>query len=327
MAKIKIVTGELEKADLSDSLKSGFQALFPELYLESGHDGVIMHPRIQRCIHLLKSGIDSLPFHGYDSLEAISKIFVEHFLDDDNQFFKRSVEQIYALSNKPQMYYGLGKVGAILDEYNAGGAKIIRAACLARTGSVDESEFRSEINEAVAQFEQTGKIQDKNEAIEKQENYWIMKNPIIPSYYHLILLAYTCSWRTLRTIADVSRGISNLIRLDLPSVYLKHKSQMIAPARLNLTQIIDPSDESAYFAWFDKVKLLLKAGYKNGAFIAGMNSVLQRFSIELIKKNDLFMKWGAYSGLALEPDWRSGRRKKYDLLYRISEIESLAKMD
>lgn len=59
----------------------------------------------------------------------------------------------------------------------------------------------------------------------------------LPDLYNLKLLAFTQSWRTDENIDKVSQAIERLIDLSpLPTIYIKMKSQLIAPAR------ITPSD-------------------------------------------------------------------------------------
>jgi hypothetical protein len=186
-----------------------------------------------------------------------------------------------------------------------------------------EKEIQAEITEAVEIFEQITTIQDKHEFLEQYKDKWILIKPIVPSYYHLQLLSYTESWRSRGNFEKVSQGIANLFHLNLPSVYLKHRSQIIAPANINLPQIIKPSNEIEYLAWFDKTRMLLKVGYRNQKFLSTVRNFIDSFSFTMINNNYHFMKWGAYSGLALEPDWRSKTRKRLDILYRIKEIESL----
>ena len=109
----------------------------------------------------------------------------------------------------------------------------------------------------------------------------------------------------------------------MPRGYLKDKTQIIAPANLNFRLIKNPSIDLEYFTWFDLTKLLLKACFKNEVFIFGVYNFIGFFDVEMLKNNYHFTRWGAYSGLSLEPDWRSKIRKKYDLMYRLVEINTL----
>ena len=141
---------------------------------------------------MLSKGPEKLTFHGYDFLESINKIFSEHFLDRENDYFNACFDYLLEITDTEQLYSGIGKVGHILDEYKLGGSKIIRAACLARFQKVSEIEIEQEINEAIEKFDEIRNIQDKLELIEENKIKWILKNQ-----YFLATITYCC-WHILK---------------------------------------------------------------------------------------------------------------------------------
>lgn len=72
-----------------------------------------------------------------------SKIFCEHFLSTDNIHSRRCREQLAGIKGTSQLYAGIGAPGRLLDDYQLGGSHIIRAACLARSRAIDETEIAS----------------------------------------------------------------------------------------------------------------------------------------------------------------------------------------
>ena len=315
----------LDRINICPSLKIGYSKFFNKINYNITDQEIEKHPRIQYCIKLIKTNINKIPFHGFDSLESINKIFAEHFLSKENQYFKKCQNQIIDLKKSPQLYYGIGTVGYILDEHNLGGSNIIRAACLAKSNAVAENHIFQEIQESVDNFTQIGNVNTLDQLFEIQNDIYFIKKQVIPSYYHLQLLAFTNSWRNEREIKKVNKGIQKLFSLKLPSHHLKHKSQIIAPARINLHNTINWDKEFNVFWWFDITKLLILAGYNEKEFILEIKNKLKYFNIEKISKSYYFQKWGAYSGLALEPNWKSKIRKTFDLYYRVSEIKELIK--
>jgi len=70
--------------------------------------------------------LENLPFHGFDTLESILKVFGEHGIDRCNPYYQAVFERIRALNqNTPELYRGLGKPGIILDEHQLGGGMLI----------------------------------------------------------------------------------------------------------------------------------------------------------------------------------------------------------
>jgi hypothetical protein len=325
MERLEIALQRFEETKICAPLRIGFSKIFPDIKISVGEQEIESHPRIRRCIDLMNTGIDNLPFHGYDSLESINKIFCEHFLNADNIHSRRCREQLIGIKETGQLYAGIGTPGRLLDDYQLGGSHTIRAACLARTKTIDEGEIDGGIREAVKNFVQIKDVQEYAEIVEEKNGKVVVRRGGIPSYYHLQILAYSRSWRVGNNQAQVCEGIRRVFQLDIPAYYLRHKSQIVAPARLNFYRLNNLKTEYDILWWFDVVKLLLMAGYNDNGFISSIRAILRSFELRQISKSFHFMKWGAYSGLALEPNWRSGIRKAYDIYYRVQEIECLVR--
>ncbi|MBN1535691.1 MAG: hypothetical protein JW908_03080 [Anaerolineales bacterium] len=289
------------------------------------------HPRTQACARLIDQGAETLPFHGFDSLESILKVFGEHGIDRDVYQFKAAFERVEALDeNSPQLSRGLGKSGKRLDDYRCGGGMLIRAAILARAGLDDEIIIAKEITESVALFTGLLGVANKDELVMPYRDKFIMHKGIaLPSYYHLVILAHTQGWRTPENLAHLKQAVSNLCRLSLPHALVKCGSQLVAPAYLNEQHWLTPWKihyDSEKAMWVERTILLLQASIADEKFLSVIKDFAPKFVEQWsksIRNTQPFLKWGAYSGIGLEPDWKSGERKKVDLWFRQRQIECL----
>jgi hypothetical protein len=289
------------------------------------------HPRTLACARLIEQGLDNLPFHGFDTLESILKIFGEHGIERNASQYRAVYERVFSLNeHTPQLYRGLGKPGKILDELRAGGAMLIRAAILARAGVDDETSIKEAIAESVDLFVGLLGITHSDELVlPYKDKYILRKGAYLPSYYHLVILASTQSWRTPENTDQIRRSVANLCRLGLPPTLLKYGSQLVAPASLNEQHWLTPEKihyDSEKAMWVERTILLLQAD------IAGetLSSVIRDFTPQFveqwsksIRNTQVFLKWGAYTGVGLEPDWKSRERKHIDLWFRQRQIEHL----
>jgi len=289
------------------------------------------HPRTLACVQLIDQGLDNLPFHGFNTLESILKIFGEHGIEQSDPHFRAVFERISSLDeNSSQLYLGLGKPGKVLDEYRLGGGMLIRAACLARAGLDNEVLIKTEIAESLEAFRVVSGIDHKDALVMPYKDKFVLrKGVVLPGYYNLLILAHTHDWRTAENLARVRQAVTNLCRLSLPHALLKFGSQLIAPASLNEQHWLTPWKihyDSEKAMWVERMILLLQAGIVDEP----LSSVIRDFAPQFveqwsksIRNTQPFLKWGAYSGVGLEPDWKSKERKHIDLLFRQRQIESL----
>lgn len=291
------------------------------------------HPRTLACARLIDQGLDTLPFHGFDTLESILKVFGEHGIERSDPYFRAVFERIQALDeNSPQLTRGLGKSGMTLDEHRCGGGMLIRAACMARAGLEDEALVKAEIAESLEVFGGLLGIAHKDELVIPQKDKFIMRKGVaLPSYYHLLILAHTYSWRTPENISRVRQAVSNLCQLSLPHVLVKAGSQLVAPASLNEQHWLTPRKihyDSEKAMWVERMILLLQAGIADETLSAAIGDFAPQFVEQWskdIRNTQPFLKWGAYTGIGLEPDWKSKERKHLDLWFRQRQIECLLK--
>ncbi|MBD3234829.1 MAG: hypothetical protein GF315_13975 [candidate division Zixibacteria bacterium] len=312
---------ELIESNVSGALFAAYRSLLNLPTEDSPQNRIQDHPRIIACKRLLDGDIDRLPFHGANSLEAINKIFSEHYLPASDEYYCKCNDHIENMKDSDQMSFGIGKVGKYLDDAKFGGSMMIRAACMARSRTKSQSTIRGEITEAIETFESVRDAKRPDDFFEIRRGKYVSTGKPIPGYYHLIALAYTDIWRDEGNLEIVNESFRKWLHMDLPQIYLLERSQLVAPASIVFCEWFNPSCELQYMRWFDIVRLLLKMGISNRKLTKNIKNTLNGFDADAIKKSTHFMSWGAYTGLALESDWRSKKRKHLDLLYRKLELQ------
>jgi hypothetical protein len=156
----------------------------------------------------------------------------------------------------------------------------------------------------------------------------------LPNIYHLRILAFTHSWRTGENIAMVSEALKKLyFWLPIKPAYIKHRSQLIAPA-CNIAHEYNSDlmniDGSYAFLWLHFYEMIARMGMLGlgSPFRPHFGNLLSRldktegFFIERYDKK-AFLYWSGYSGLALEDDWGKESRRINDMTFRVYLIEAL----
>lgn len=112
----------------------------------------------------------------------------------------------------------------------------------------------------------------------------------------------------------------------LPYIKLLHKGQLIAPAYVFMNDFnpnMDTIKGMDWMLWFHRMEMISRLGIAGE--IEEIKSQLQALQTILLKGNGLFKKaishytlnkWGCYSGLALENDWKAKGRRICDLTFR-----------
>lgn len=221
----------------------------------------------------------------------------------------------------------LFRIGRLLDEFNLGGSCLIRAALFAQAGREDPF-VQEEVEKGLEVFHFVSRINSLSEVAEERGGFLAFRSGVRwPSIYHFRLFAYLKSWRTKETQKLLLRFFENLLRLSpLPSIRLYYRSQWIAPTTVySLDFLARPSlcDGSGLMAWFLRNELLARMGVLGDLSplnyqMDWLSEVLRHGGRELkkVKSHDSFMRWTAYTGLALEKDWKSPIRRLHDLAFR-----------
>lgn len=266
-------------------------------------------------------------FHGTESIETGIRLLCEKGVEKDHPALAGALEAL-AAAGTDRLARGIGRVGAWLDEMGLGGSQMIRAAVFAYAG-VEELPFvREQIGRALAGFEAVLGIESLAGLFDDVRGKRVIRPGVAwPGIYHLRLLAHTRAWRSPAAMEMLADGVRRLIRLSpLPEFSARHGSQFIAPASFCMHDF-NPSpaalDGAGWMMWFHRMELLARLGVVSRveelrAQVAGLREHLAAGDgmFPLALRHDYFKNWGAYTGLMLEPDWRGGRRRIYDLTFR-----------
>jgi hypothetical protein len=265
-------------------------------------------------------------FHGYDSLEAGIRLLREKGVSSQYPALARALEALEADPDRATR--DMGKVGKVLDERGLGGVSMIRATVFAYAGIEKTPQLQEQIQAALEGFRGVLKIKSKEETAEAYRKKMVFRPGIIwPSIYHLRLLAFTHAWRDRQNLGMLAEAIQRLVELSpLPQIYVLHKSQIIAPASFGM-QDFNPVMESMkaeeWMMWFQRMELLARLGV-----VARIPELCRQLDTlgETLAIGDgwftkpvnhaYFKKWGAYTGLMLERDWKNPQHRIFDLTFR-----------
>jgi len=265
-------------------------------------------------------------FHGYHSMESGIRLLCEKGVDRRNPVLASALKALREDTNR--LDRGIGKAGRILDQSGLGGTRMIQATVFAYAGEEDEPFIKEQIELALAGFRAVLAIDSVDDLVETYKGRRVYRQGILwPSIYHLRLLALTHGWRTPDSQWEIARSVQRLVMLSpLPVLNLRYRSQLIAPARFCMDDFnpdMAAMDDARWMMWFHRMELLARLGVLHLVpelegqviqlklhFQAGGG----RFTKPLA--HDYFRRWGAYTGLMLEADWRNPQRRIYDLTFR-----------
>lgn len=270
-------------------------------------------------------------FHGTNSIEAGIRLLCEKGLEKDHPVLSGALTAL-AVAGPERLERGIGRVGGLLDQMGLGGSQMIRAAVFARAG-VEEPDFvQQQIERALEGFDSLARIDTVNDLFADYRGKRVIRSGIPwPGIYHLRLLAFTRTWRTAERLDRLAGSVERLVSLSpIPAFNARHGSQLIAPASFcihNFNPELAGLDGAGWMMWFHRMELLARLG------VVKRVAALQRQVAELEEILDAggglfplkldhayFKRWGAYTGLMLEPDWRIARRRVYDLTFRSALI-------
>jgi hypothetical protein len=271
-------------------------------------------------------------FHGEKSIESGIRLLCEKGVDPQHPILASALQALERETDR--LDRGLGKVGRILDDPGLGGSQAIRATVFAYAGVEDKPFAQDQIDRALATFKAVLTIDTLDDLLEMYKGKRVYRpDRLWPSLYHLRLLAFTHRWRTAENLRMLIESLQRLIDLSpLPAAYVRHKSQLIAPASFcmddfkpDMSTLDDAHHrwDAQWLMWFHRMELLSRLGVVPALpALARQITMLRemlvagqgRFTKALAHPN--FRRWGAYTGLMLEHDWRDPRRRVYDLTFR-----------
>lgn len=272
-------------------------------------------------------------YPGKPGVEGIVKYLLEKGISANDPRMTAGFE---ALRQENWLGQSKGIWCAYYPELGLYGPELIRTTLLASAGVANDEELRDGTREAVDVFERLRGVSSMEELTESMtsggQTFAVFRPGVhFPEWYHLKLLAYSTLWRKGPERAAVIEGIKKLISFSpLPVVRVRLKSRWLAPAAIVLRDLkVNLSDLAAegwdhpnWAAWFQTFELFARmgivrdipelerqAGQLREMLVAGNGF----FAVKL--PFSYFNNWSAYSGIALERDWRAGRGV-YDLTFR-----------
>jgi hypothetical protein len=263
-------------------------------------------------------------FHGYESMESGIRLLCEKGVEADRPVLARALLALE--KHTERLARGLSKVGEIFDERGFGGGELIRAHLLVHAGREDSLPVQKQIEQTMQVFKSAIGIKSLEKLSQSYRGKLVFREGVCwPSIYQLRLLAFSQSWRTPENHKAIVQSIRHIVQLSpIPNIYVKYKSQLIAPASFcmdNFTPDMNTLTDAEWMQWFHRMELLARLG------VVGQIPELKRQAQALEKmleeglftkklRHTYFHKWGSYTGLALEKDWRLPQRRINDLTFR-----------
>jgi hypothetical protein len=265
-------------------------------------------------------------FHGYDSMESGIRLLCESGVENTQPVLARALVALE--SSADHLERGFGKVGKILDDLGFGGAGTIRAWLFALAGKEDHAHVNDQTQLALDTFRLAAQAGSLEDIYVRDNGRLTFRNGILwPGIYHLRLLAWTQNWRTPGNVTMMAESVQNIVRLSpIPDIHVKYKSQIIAPASFCMHHFnpdMNQLSNQEWMQWFHRMELLSRLGVIRQ--IPELKHQVQALEKILVENHGLFteklnhsyyQKWGAYTGLALERDWRTTQRRINDLTFR-----------
>ena len=294
---------------------------------------ILHEPLVARTLELFQpEGFSGSHYHsngiksGEEALEVSLRILFEKGVEPRHPGVEKALKD---LEEGPPFYdREIHRIGGFLDKSGLGGSSLIRAYLLARGGKEESPIVQEEVRNALEVFHWIREVHSIKEVAEEYRKKLVFRPHILwPGIYHFRLLAYTSLWRKEGNCSLVAEAVENLIQLSpLPFIYLKVGSQLVAPATvfaLDLICDLSTLDEPGWAHWFERSELLSRMG------VFGTLPPFKKQKDQLLKIIDTdyedflnlqphssWTNWSAYSGLALEPNWRSNEARARDVLFR-----------
>jgi hypothetical protein len=290
-------------------------------------DQILQDPTVQEVLSWQQpDGWLAWDFHGSKSLETGIRILCEKGLSCHHPALARALQALE--QNTDRLERGFGKVGKVLDKLGFGGPLMVRAVVFAYAGLEDEAFVHEQVQEALAGFQAVLEVTSIKDILEEYKGRLVFRPGIRwPGIYHLRLLAYTRNWRTKENRAMLAKAVKRLAEFSpIPDIYVRSKSQWIAPASYCMHDF-NPEMQSMQAAdwilWFHRSECLARLGVLQSVPVLGRQvqslaalpgSRPGWFTRPLHQPG--FARWGAYTGLMLEPNWRHPKSRLYDLTFR-----------
>jgi hypothetical protein len=274
-------------------------------------------------------------FHGTDEPESGIRYLMEMGVERSHPAVQKALQAI--------LYRGVDfdrgcliRVGKHLDAWHLGGSILIKACVFAYAGEENHDFVRNGIVEALNAFRYVCTVLRVEDIFENYKNKKVFRpGALWPCVYHLRLLALTHSWRTEENRQMLAKAVTRLSELSpIPEIKLLYKQQVIAPASAfmyNFNSDMASLSDFEWMMWFHRTEMIARLGIaskvqaiqKQLDYVSGMAKENEGLFTKQVSHFS-FMKWSAYSGLALEDGWKTKDRRVNDLTFRWLLIQHYA---
>lgn len=265
-------------------------------------------------------------FHGSRGIETGIRILIEKGLDPEHPLLAGALDAL-ADASAGRLLSGIGQVGPALDALGFGGSEMIRAALLAQAGRPDHPLAGPQVERALAAFRQVTGVESLAAVTEEFRGKRVFKTGLSwPGIYALRLLAFSSRWRTPDNRHMLTAAVQRLVDLSpMPEIHVRSGSRWMAPAAFAMRDFnprMEALDPPGWMAWFHRMEFLARLGVV--AQLPALQSQLDFLTaaldrdglLSLTMNHPYFSRWGAYTGLMLEKDWRVPARRSHDLTFR-----------
>ena len=290
--------------------------------------GQILHdPVVQEVLSWQQpDGWLAWDFHAAKSLETGIRILCEKGLSHHYPPLALALQALE--DHTDRLERGIGNAGRILDELGFGGSQMIRATVFAYAGMEEKLCIREQVDEALLGFKSVLEVNSVKEVLEEYRGRLVFKTGVRwPGIYHLRLLAFTQRWRTTENLGMLAAAFKRLVDFSpLPDIHVRSKSQVIAPASFCMHDFnpdLDSMDAASWMMWFQRMECLARLGVIQS--VPELKRQVEKLETMLKTEHGwftrrlthpYFTRWGAYTGLRLEPDWLRPNSRGYDLTFR-----------
>ena len=283
--------------------------------------------RVQQVLAAQRDGWFYEQFHGFNSMESSIRFLIEMGLPPQFPALSLAAAALKQATQE-RLLAGIGKPGIYLGEYGGSGSRMIQAWLLAELGHETDVLVQDALARTLQVMDFTRKVPDMDAVSRiKAKQRVLLPHCMWPDLYHFRLLAASQCWRTPLNLDIVDAAVENMLRLQpIPYLHILHNGQVMAPASFGLQSLLpsfESMSDSEWMPWFQRMILFARLGLLRSN--ATLKHYAQSFLAWVEDINDwatkplshtYFSKWGAYTGLMLEKDWRAGKRRMNDLLFR-----------
>lgn len=281
----------------------------------------------------LDNGWIGLGFHGackdagqFDNQEVATKYLGEKGLQNTAVLDKAM--EAFARIPLTDLCYRTNGIYYDEFEYAAYGHNLIRCACIARAGYAGAMDIAPQIALSWDSFDRVNQVDSIWDVSRPGKKYRLFhKNEKWPCKYHFEILSFTDSWKSEENQKRLAAAFMKLMGRDRQEIMETPVACWVGHAvgplwYLNEGYTLAGDDHGRHAVNMEAVEWMTRCGLypylpalqDEVAYIA--DSVDDNGVFTGAFEEDTFKSWGPYSGLRLEPDWKSRKRKLCDVTFR-----------